>query len=86
MTDYGMWIMNPADWDDGCWLASYDVDARDGLGSVTVTTKPEMALRFPDAGAVFAAWREESTVRPLRDDGKPNRPVSAFTITAKALP
>jgi hypothetical protein len=81
-----MWIFGSADLDAGAWLASYDLNAHDGFGEAKATSDPAEALRFADAGAVFAAWKEQSTVRPLRDDGKPNRPLSAFTITAKALP
>jgi hypothetical protein len=86
MSDYGMWIFGSGDFDEGAWLASYDLNAHDGFGEARATNDPAGALRFPDVAAVFAAWKEPSTVRPLRDDGKPNRPLSAFTITAKALP
>jgi hypothetical protein len=38
-------------------------------------------MRFADLAAAVACWKRQSTVRPLRPDGKPNRPLTAFTIT-----
>jgi hypothetical protein len=26
-------------------------------------------------------WKRESTTHPTRDDGRPNRPMTAFTVT-----
>lgn len=62
------------------YLASYDVDAHDGQGSAQWTDSIEEALRFADGAAAMAAWRSQSTLRPLRDDGQPNRPLTTFTI------
>lgn len=86
VTDFGMWILDGETLDDGQWLASYDVDAHDGLGEAIGTADPGEALRFPDVRAVLEAWKEQSTVEPLRLDGKPNRPLSAFTIQPRPLP
>lgn len=58
----------------------YDVDARDGRGVVHLVHHVDQALQFPNAGAALAAWRTRSTVRPTRDDGKPNRPLTAYTV------
>lgn len=65
---------------DGCWLKSYDPDAREGRGEVVGTRLREEALVFADPGQALACWRRASTVMPLRPDGKPNRPLSAFTV------
>lgn len=62
------------------FLAAFDVDAMDGIGSARLTGDIQQALRFPDHSAVIDAWMRQSTVRPLRADGKPNRPLTAYTI------
>lgn len=65
---------------DPTYLQSWDIDAHDGRGEAIYTDSLDAAYRFPDVGALFTAWKEQSTVRPLRDDGKPNRPLTALTI------
>jgi hypothetical protein len=62
------------------WLKSFDVDANDGRGTFRSTSDPAEALRFSDKESAFLAWRSQSTVRPLREDGEPNRPLTAFTV------
>lgn len=64
----------------GAFLQSYDPDANDGRGAITLTGKLERAKVFDGIAAVFAEWARVSTKRPLRPDGKPNRPLSAFSI------
>lgn len=63
-----------------CFLAGWDVEAHDGRGTADATHDPDQAHQFATGGEALAAWRTQSTVRPLRDDGKPNRPLSGFTI------
>lgn len=62
------------------WVKSCDVDAMDGYGLAELTTDFAEALTFPDAGAAMRFWQRQSTVRPLRADGRPNRPLTAYTI------
>lgn len=62
------------------WIRSGDVDAHDGFGDGEVTHEPLEALRFADGSAALGFWRTQSTVRPYRDDGRPNRPLTAMTI------
>jgi hypothetical protein len=69
----------------GMALEWSDVDAEGGRGASAFTLAPERAQRFPNAGAVMEEWKRQSTVRPLRHDGKPNRPLSAFTISPRRL-
>ena len=61
------------------WLAEYDVDAHDGRGDAKFTNKKARALHFAGYQDAFEAWSKQSKVRPLRADGKPNRPLTAFT-------
>lgn len=69
----------------GAWLESFDVDAHDGRGAATFTRDPSRALRFADHRAALATWKTRSRVRPWRDDGKPNRPLTAYTCEVKPL-
>ena len=63
------------------WLLAFDVDAHGGRGDIKLTTDKTKALRFDDMIAAFECWKRVSTVRPKRPDGKPNRPLTAYTVT-----
>lgn len=65
---------------DGQYIKSFDVDAHDGQGFAIFTRDPREAIRFPNAYEAMKFWQRQSTVRPLRADGKPNRPMTASTI------
>jgi hypothetical protein len=66
----------------GAFLKRYDPDFRDGAGLVEVTEDPSQAQLFPDTVSAWEEWRRPSIVHPVRlTDGKPNRPMSAWTIT-----
>jgi hypothetical protein len=69
----------------GRYVSSFDPDFADGRGHVGVSSDPADALRFPDAAAAWECWRTQSTVQPLRMDGKPNRPMTAYTVTIEPL-
>jgi hypothetical protein len=72
---------------DGKWLVAYDPDrpGRDPLGApmiatVEVTDDPAKAARFATATEAWAEWTRVSTTNPTRPDGRPNRPLTAFTV------
>lgn len=67
------------------WLQAADVNAHDGRGAVTTTRDQAHALAFATHAEAFAFWQRQSTVRPLRGDGKPNRPLTAYTVTVRPL-
>ena len=64
----------------GRYLKSYDPDARGGRGTVETTEDRDQAMQFADAGAAMECWRRPSKVLPLRPDGKPNRPLTAYNV------
>lgn len=65
----------------GQYLSDFDVDAHDGAGAITTTADISRAIVFESFFDAWSAWRTQSTVQPLREyDGKPNRPLTAFTI------
>jgi hypothetical protein len=67
------------------YLLSYDPDAFGGRGDVLFTPDKAKALRFADHVAVFECLRQQPRKRPLRPDGKPNRPITAFTLEIQRL-
>lgn len=68
------------------FVKSYDPDGHDGQGDLEITADPADAHVYADAGEALAAYHAQSTVRPLREDGKPNRPLLAFTVTFERAP
>jgi hypothetical protein len=65
----------------GCYLAEYDPEADDGRGSASWTPDPAKALAFESAEAAMMCYRTQPKTRPMRPDGKPNRPLTIFAIT-----
>ena len=65
---------------DGQWLKSYDPNAKGGRGDIKGTKLRDEAMRFADMPAAMACWRQASTELPIRPDGQPNRPLTAYTI------
>lgn len=64
----------------GSYVAEFDPDAHDGRGDLVVTRDPQSALLFENEGWAFEYWKTQSTVMPLRPDGKPNKPLTAYTV------
>jgi len=55
-------------------------------GTAEFSSDPSEALRFACPQAALTAWRAQSTAVPLRPDGKPNRPLTAFTMEVVPIP
>lgn len=70
----------------GKWISKADVDAHDGRGMADFSLFPGNALTFESFEEAMKFWSKQSTVKPLRDDGKPNRPLTAFTVEVAELP
>lgn len=73
---------------DGQYLKEYDPDRRgidpDGhimLAHVTTTPNPDEAMRFAGVADAQGTWARKSTRWPIRPDGQPNRPLTAFTVS-----
>lgn len=69
----------------GRYLMDFDVGAHNGRDPIPTTAAIEKAKHFPDASEALGFWRTQSRVRPLRPDGKPNRPLTAYTIEVVRL-
>ena len=64
------------------YLRAYDVNAHDGRGSVAMTRDIAEARTWCTQHEVMLAWLAQSTSKPLRPDGKPNRPLTAYSMHA----
>lgn len=69
---------------DGKWLAEYDPtrqgrspDGRPMIAHVRVVEDPKQAMVFADAEEAWKLWRKPDG---MREDGKVNRPLTAFTV------
>jgi hypothetical protein len=90
MSAYGIRMLN-GDGSSGQWLTFYDPDGGDQTlayptGDSKWSEQPARALRFDSIGDAVTYWRQQSTRTPFRPDGKPNRPLSALTISIEPLP
>jgi len=70
----------------GEYLVSFDHEARDGQGLGTFSPRLTRAMIFDTREEAMEFWQRQSTVKPLRPDGKPNRPFSATSISIEPLP
>lgn len=69
----------------GMYLRAFDHEAHGGQGEGVFTNDLDQAMRFADSEAAFSFWRRVSRIRPVRPDGKPNRPLTALTIVVVDL-
>lgn len=67
------------------YLAGYDPDGRNGHGDIAWTYDRAQAKRFDSNWDALATWKQVSTVKPRRWDGRPNRPLTAFTIVTETV-
>jgi hypothetical protein len=68
---------------DGKYIESFDPLWNQnglGVGHLVVTEDDKKALVFEDAKRALEFWKQQSPTVPIRPDGKPNRPLTAFTV------
>jgi hypothetical protein len=68
------------------YVKQFYPDAYGGQGYVEFTSDIREAKRFFDVAAALAFLRTQSVVRPLRPDGKPNRPLTAYNVAVERVP
>lgn len=68
------------------YLEKCDFEAEDGRGKADWTTNPNKAKRFADKAEAFEYWQTQSKTHPTRPDGRPNRPLTAYTVEIRAIP
>jgi hypothetical protein len=64
----------------GNYLANYNPEGAGGNGIAEWTPDPTLAMTFASAEAAAACYDAVPHNRPLRPDGKPNRPLTVFTV------
>ena len=64
----------------GAYLASYNPEGDGGNGIAIWTRDPAQAMTFATGEAAVACYRAIPLNRPLRSDGKPNCPLTMFTV------
>jgi hypothetical protein len=69
----------------GPYLQSSDPDADSGFGAEVWTDDPAKALRFATFASAMACWQAQSNVRPFRPDGRPNRPLTAYSVLPERI-
>lgn len=72
------------------YLVTFDVDYRPHVtspvtGVAVFSDDLAKAMRFPDAAAALKAWQSCSTVVPTRLDGRPNKPLTAYSMTIEEV-
>jgi len=64
----------------GEFIASMDFEAHGGRGDLVTTPHLANAKHFKDMGEAFNFWRASPANKPTREDGQPNRPLTAYTV------
>lgn len=65
--------------DGPTWVKSY-ADTPSGRGTVVLTTDESEAMQFKSMSDAMEFWRQQSKSKPTRPDGKPNRPLTAYSV------
>lgn len=83
----GLAWMPPNHQDDtpGRFLKSFDLEAHDGRGATEWTRDIGSAHKFSDFTEALSTWKAQSKRHPVRPDGKPNRPLTAYTVSVETV-
>jgi len=64
----------------GQYVLSFDFDAHGGIGFGVFTPDRASAMTFASFADAMTFWKTTSKARPIRWDGRPNRPLTAATV------
>jgi hypothetical protein len=67
------------------YVRDFDPDGNHGRGTLKTTVRAAEAKQFASIAEAHDFWRQQSSTHPLRDDGKPNRPLTAYTVSIFSL-
>lgn len=62
------------------YLVSYDPNQDMYDGGIEASADLRAAIRFKDVAEAIECWRQTSKTVPTRPDGRPNRPLTAFSV------
>jgi hypothetical protein len=75
--------------DRPCYLKSYDPNVvapdRRSAGDIQSTINIGEAVQFETIEKLYECYMQVCEPMPLRPDGEPNRPLTAFTITVESI-
>lgn len=77
---------DPIDWSRPVYLESVDIEAHNGVGLAQFTYDIAEALAWPTFTVAMEAWAAQSVTRPYRPDGRPNRPLTAYSVSPQERP
>jgi hypothetical protein len=66
---------------EGKYVKEYTPSGFGGRGDLVVTDEIADAKLYPDLVAAWEEYKRVSDTHPWRSDGKPNRPLTAFTVS-----
>lgn len=69
----------------GQYLQAFDFEAGNGRGLIDMTSDIQKAKVFADMTEAFEFYRHVPKCKPWREDGKPNRPLTASNWEFKAV-
>ena len=69
----------------GSYLEWSDPDANNGMGADRWTNDLNKAKKFATPREALDCWQAQSSVRPIRPDRKPNRPLTAWSVTLEEV-
>ena len=69
----------------GHYLQWSDPDAKGGRGDERWTGDIKKAKHFATFAEAMDCWTAQSTKRPYRPDGRPNKPLTAFSISVEEV-
>lgn len=70
----------------GPYLEWSDPDAKRGRGDDRWTADLGKAKKFASFEEAMRCWTAQSTRVPFRPDGKPNKPLTAYSVTVEQVP
>lgn len=69
----------------GQYLKSYNPNADHSKPLAEWTATLDEAMSFDSVADALACWKQVRTIDPIRKDGKPNRPLTAFTVEVRKI-
>lgn len=64
----------------GAFVVEMDLEARHGFGELQVTRDARQAKVFANPAEALEYYQRVPVCRPHRDDGRPNKPLTAYTV------
>lgn len=78
--------LSPEEPVQGDWLMEFDPESHDGIGMAGWTPDPAGAIAFNSRVEAYDLYMTVPECRKVRDDGKPNRPLTAYSVEICRIP